>query len=361
MDPKVALVPSPAGDGSGYIELARSKQGRVFRKHILNKGDLVHPKTRKKVAIDDAFVNKLIQNFDNHVCDIVQVPLAGAANEHTEDPSRNIGEVIGIEADDDKVYALIDARDEEAANKLGKTLLGASAYLHMNYTDNKVDKQVGPTLLHVAVTNRPYVTGLDSYEELIAASADNYEDVVMFSNEEHSMTKDELLAELKAEHGIDVGELEVALSAAQSDREQIVRLGAALADSDYIALSEGEEIGLSDVLAGVTKLAEENVELSNQVQEGVRLSVEREVDDLVAQARIFPSQRDAFVELKLSNEEMFDALVPDSPIVALGDEQGTSHSDANSRKPEEDIDDEIARLTASDSPLVKSGTIKVEG
>lgn len=372
MQTQVALVPSPSGEGSGYLELARSKQGRVFRKHILNRGDLVHPKTRERIAIDDKFINTMIQNFNDHVCDIVQVPLAGSQNEHSEDPSRNIGEVIGLEADGDKVFALIDARDEDAASKLGSTLIGASAFLHMNYTDHTTDKKVGPTLLHVAVTNRPYVTGLDNYEELIAASADTYDDVVMLSNEETSMTKDEMLAELKAVHGIDVGALEIALSDSQAaytsvltvvqeDHELVVKLSTALADSDYLQLSDTDEVTLSDVMTGVTALAEENVQLMESIADSLRLSVEHDIDDLIAQARILPAQRDAFIELKLTNEELFDSLIPEDALITLGDEQGTSSSDANGRKPEEDIDAEIARLTASTSPLAQGGFITVEG
>ena len=80
---------------------------------------------------------------------------------------------MDIQREGDKVYTLLDIRDPAAAEKMGKTLLGASAFLHMDYTDTRTNKKVGPTLLHTCVTNRPYVTDLDDYEEVVAATADD--------------------------------------------------------------------------------------------------------------------------------------------------------------------------------------------
>src|ERR1700759_4581691 len=123
MSDELVIVPS---DGDGYVNLARTKTGRLFRKHLLNKGPLRHPKTGETINVDDAFIAKLKKNFDDKICDIVQVPLANDKNEHTEDPNRNIGEVVHIEVNGDKVYAVMDIRDPEHAAKLGKTYLGAS-------------------------------------------------------------------------------------------------------------------------------------------------------------------------------------------------------------------------------------------
>lgn len=87
----------PPEKGAGFVELSGSNKGRVFEKHILSYGDLHYPGVKGgKVKVDDAFADTLIANFTNKVCDIVQVPKAGAGNEHTEDPDRNIGEVIGL-------------------------------------------------------------------------------------------------------------------------------------------------------------------------------------------------------------------------------------------------------------------------
>ena len=368
------IVPSGVSDG-GYIPLSRTKQGRLFRKHILNKGTLIHPSTKQELAIDDEFVSKLKENFDNKVCDIVQVPLAGPKNEHTEAPDRNIGEVIGIEESDGKIYALIDAREESAAQGLGKTLLGASAMMHLDYTDTRTGERAGPALLHVCVTNRPYVTGLEDYEELIAASADNVGEVVILSQEENKvMTKSELLEQLKETFGVDVSALEAQVTALTSQNEGLVakvaeaapavelsnKLSSALVESKVVELSNGEELSNEKIVDSIVSLGEDNVELSSKVEtleeEKVELSsqlegyvksdAEHTVDSLVSEGRIIPANRDAMVELRLSNKEMFDKLVPENPVVSLSQEEGTNVTDEQGRQVEEDIDAEIARLTA---------------
>jgi hypothetical protein len=181
------LVIIPSKDGQAYgeltepdLELSRRSSGTLFRKHILTKGELIHPVTGKRIKVDDGFISKMKTNFDNKVCPIVQVPLANDSNAHVEDPDRNVGEVIDIEVKDDKVYAVIDARRNVDRFK-DRTYIGASAMLALDYTDTNTGKKAGPTLCHVAVTNRPYITNLDEYEEIIKASADNSDEAVLLT------------------------------------------------------------------------------------------------------------------------------------------------------------------------------------
>lgn len=355
------IIPSRTEDGS-FVEMSRTKRGRLFRKHILNMGNLIHPATKQTLKVDEDFVTKLKNNFDNNVCDIVQVPLAGPSNEHTEDPTRNIGEVVGIEETDGKIYAVIDARDADAADKLGKTLLGASAMMHLDYTDTKSGEKVGPTLLHVCVTNRPYITELEDYEELIAASADNVGEVVVLSQEEYRMpTQEELIAELKTTYGVDVAALTAQVETLSVQNEGLVaelaeakpavelsaKLSSALVESDFVKLSAGEELTGDSIVGSIVALGEENITLSAKLETYIKSDAEHTVDALVAEGRIIPAQRDAMIELRLSNEEMFDKLVPEAAVVELSAESGTSVTDEDSRKQEEDIDAEVARLSAT--------------
>lgn len=156
------------GEDDSFVSLSRSKSGRLFRKHILSKGTLHYPGVRGgKVEITDEFLTKLSENFNNKICPIVQTPIVGDNNAHSEDPLRNIGEVVGLEIENGKLYSVIDARDENAAGKLGKTLIGASAMLSLDYTDTRTGKKAGPALLHVAITNRPHLTDLDDFQEVL--------------------------------------------------------------------------------------------------------------------------------------------------------------------------------------------------
>lgn len=362
------IAPSPASDwqrASLITGLAREVSGTLFRKHILNRGTLLHPKTKEPITIDDAFVTSLKRNFESGVADIVQVPLANDKNEHVESPDANLGEVVGIEDDPStgKVYALVDARMNP--EKFGKTYLGASAFLHLNYPDSMSGEAVGPTLLHVAVTNRPYVTGLDPYEA-VAAAAEQFSDPVVLSVPEKEgavpRTVDEILAELKDQHGVDVAALRTELATAQERlaedddaRELAERIATTLqtSGSEVKLSSDSAKVSSSDLVTAVAELVQSNVALANTCDEAAdrisaleRRNLEQEIDGYVAAGRIVPVHRDDYVELASSNRDMFDRLLPKEPVVALNAEvgQGPRHEEHQTRQL--DVDSEVARLTA---------------
>jgi hypothetical protein len=343
----------PPSNGEGFVELSRTKKGRLFEKHILNYGELLYPGVKGgKVKIDDEWADTLITNFSNKVCDIVQVPKAGPNNEHTEDPDRNIGEVVGLAKRNGKIYAQIDARDEDAANRLGKTLLGASAMLHLNYKDTRTGEAVGPTLLHVAVTNRPYVTELEDYEELLAASADGTTDAVFLTATatEEQMTLDEMLASLKSDHNIDVpalqekaANIDVAMALSNKIQDELVGTG-------LLRLTNGEDPSADDLIGAVTAAGEQIVNLTGRVDELVAASAKRDaetkVDGLIRTGHILPKNRDAQVTLLLSNSDLFDSLLPEKPIVKLSNTDAEAGFEKVDDEHKTTVEDEVARLTA---------------
>lgn len=379
MEEQLIIAPSKSHD---YVALARTKTGKLFRKHILTKGPLRHPKTGEVIQIDDDFLAKLTSNFEAGICDIVQFPLAGPDNEHTEAPDRNAGETIGLEVEGDKLYAVIDVRDEAtAAGLTAKRILGASAFLHRNYTDPKTGKQVGPTLLHVAATNRPYVTGLDDYEEIVAASADGQGEVAVLEQVDNAGEEDmdpetfaklseaEQAAWLKANVGIDLEEIKAAAKGANPGTPDMTALTAAVKDAltkaglaDVLKLSADGNAEPTDVAKVVTKLAEDTVALSATVTDLRTKAAESEVDALVLKGRILPKQRDDMVALSMENHEMFERLVPDEAVVPVEVERG---KDPGGTEPgsqgmtDEQIEAEITRLTAGeDAPAVKAGYVR---
>lgn len=363
MSDELVIVPS---NGDGYVHLARTKTGRLFRKHLLNLGNLRHPNTGESISIDDAFVTKLQKNFKDGVCDIVQVPLANDKNEHTEDPTRNIGEVVDIEVTDKKVYAILDVRDENHAEKLGKTYLGASAMLNLDYTDTKTGNKVGPTLLHACVTNRPYVTGLENYEEIVAATDKNQGAAVLLTtdvvDEEPALTEEttmpaeettteateqsleDLLTALKTKHNIDVPALQTQAADADSAAKLSKTLVDALSAAGIVKLTNDTDnvVSVDTVVSAVAELATNNVALTTRVNNLERADAEHAVDTLITEGRILPVERDARVELKLTNPAMFDKLVPAEPIIKLNNEGGVTPPDDTAHKA--DIDKDIQRL-----------------
>lgn len=363
----LVIVPS---DGDGYVQLARHKTGRLFRKHLLSYGKLRHPTTGADIEIDEKFAKTLKSNFDAGVCDIVQVPLANAKNEHTEAPERNIGEVVDVEVADGKIFAILDVRDPAHADRLGKTYLGASAMMHLDYTDNKTGQKVGPTLLHACVTNRPYVTGLDSYQEIVEATSDTSEGAVVLAadsaiveapiEETTNMPEapettettpvqpslEDLLSILKTEHGIDVAGLQAKAAEASATASLTEAVTSALTEAGVIKLTNTEDSAVSTetVVSAIAELAGTNVTLTDRVKKLELSAAQAEVEGLVAAGRIMPSQREGFVELRLTNAQMFDALVPAEPVVAMTVETGVTppQDEAHAK----DIDAEVARLSA---------------
>lgn len=359
------IVPAPGGDTFAPVAdipvaLARSRrvQGRLFEKHILNKGVLLHPKTGAKINVDDAFVTTMQDNFTKGYCPIVQVPLANDKNEHVENPGANIGEVLGIRSRGDKVYALIDARDDDAVKRLGKTYLGASAYLSTNYTDTKTNAKVGPTLLHVAVTNRPYVTDLDDYTEVLASAADNTGEVVVLTpappEETVPLSREELLAALKNEHGIDVEALQASASAVIPAADMTALTASvtqALKDAGVVGLAaDPGQVSLSDVTAAVVELAADNKGLRKSVDDLNLAAAATEVDGYIDAGRLLPKTREVAIGMALTNRPGLDAILApvNAPYVKLSHQEGIGGPDGE-QKHEEDIDAEVARLTAQHS------------
>ncbi len=346
-----AYIQSPRSE---WIELTRDKRsrGRLFKKHILNLGTLFHPKTGEQLTLDEAWYRQLKNNFDSSVCDIVQVPLADAQNQHSEDPARNLGEVVDVQREGSKVFAVMDIRKD--ADEIGKTLLGASAFLSMDYTDSATNKKVGPTLLHTAITNRPYVTHLDPFTEVLAATnADTSSDgIVLLSQEAEVPTKEELIAGLK-EHGIDVEALQAAATSQTDTAALTAALTKALEPAGTVKLSNDskDEISLTDIVGAVAELAQTNGTLSASVVSLQKKDAAREIDSYVKDGRVLPKQRDSFVELALTNRALLDSLLPDEPVIPLNSQQGVAPPEDEKRQ--KDLDAEIIRLTTSEDPKVK--------
>ncbi len=345
----LAIVP-PEG-GEGFVSLSRTAKGQLFEKHILNYGDLLYPGIKGgKVTIDDKFADTMIENFAKKYCGIVQVPKADAHNNHSQDPDRNIGEVVGLTKRGGKIYAQIDVRDESAIPKMGKTYLGASAMFDLNYTDRKTMTAVGPTLVHVAVTNNPFVSDLDDFESLAALSADGMREAVFLSTVDDHKEIDvtdlaTLTAALQSEHGISLSDLQ----------EKAKKADAAVALSTAVIESLGSDtVSLSaegaDLVAAVKDAGEKIVALSTQVAAAETAATETaaktRVDGLVKSGHILPKNKDANITLLLSNPDLFEQMLPEKPLVALSAVQEEAGFEATDNTDAATAEAEILRLTA---------------
>lgn len=362
---------------SGFVAAGKSRQGRLFRKQILKLGRLRLP-SGDHLTIDSEFLNSVVSNFNSGTVDHVQIPAALDDNSHTEDPERNLGEVVGLEANDKGLFALMDFRKSSSMDAPGSTILGASAALALDYKKTDTGEKVGPVLLHVCATNRPHVTGMEEYSELIAASSDLQEqEVVFLSSEEEAMPDTELkdlegeaLADaLKERFGIadvaawaaslvpeaaakpavsfEPSEAQLEAARAEGRKELVEALSAVLGGDSKVELSAStpETVELSQ---SVAKLAEENSALSAQVVELSRSAARAEVDSYVAKGFILPKAVEPMTEIFLSNREQFEALLPSEPIVpldALGQETVELTGSASPEADEARVASEVARIS----------------
>lgn len=368
-----------------WVELSATVSGRLFKKQILRTGPLVLPKSGgKKYNITKEFLAEMVKNFDSGVVPTVQVPLVNKDNEHTDDPKQNTGFVTKLELSaDGKLYAYIDARKH--AEDFGKTIVGCSAMFYFSgYEDSRTGEKLNtPVLAHVALTNRPWVHGLEDFESVSLSNAAGEDVTVLEQSEEETteegnevaknetsdenadlnndtvlpgenapvdkeikeMTKEELIELLKTEHGIDVADLTE--KAALSNT-----LSTALADAGAVKLSHGSSnVSSEEIVTAVVALAtnnvtlgKENVELSNAVKELKTESATKEVEALVEEGRILPAAKDGMIELKLSNPALFDQVVPAEPVVKLSQENGTSEEPDANLTPAEKAAKEVERI-----------------
>jgi len=166
---EIGIVPSP---DSPYVELGGTGGVRRFAKHILSVGEtFVHPGTGKPLTVDESWWTDLKKNWDDKVVPICQFPAADEKNRHTENPLMNLGRVVDLRREGQKIMADIEVPDAAVADKIGSTILGASAMLHMDYRDSRSGQRRGKALIHVAATNHPHLVSLDPYRELVAATA----------------------------------------------------------------------------------------------------------------------------------------------------------------------------------------------
>jgi phage I-like protein len=275
-----------------------------------------------------------------------------------------------VEEEGDRLFGLVEFKDEKIASDVrdGK-ITGGSALINLNHSDHESGEEHGPTLIHWALTNAPYIKGLAPYEE------------VALGEEEGATT----FIALNDEEGGSVNPIEQALEALKDASDEDIRK--ALADSrpgvldsgdeggdepTAEQLAEAKEEGRKEVMAALSEKGievvidegakgdETKVDVSKS-PEFVKLSEEFEtfrkerdqekaesvVDKAIEDGKVLPSQKEALVEVALSEGGMdrLAKLIPEKAIVDLK-ERGVDPSKETVELSEEDIDGEADRYLA---------------
>lgn len=338
-----------SGDAPSYVECSSphvKTQGKLFKKMLFRFGEFAHPgNPAYKIKVDQKFYEDLKRNFDNGVCPIVQVPLADSENRHSEAPDRNIGRAVDLTADEEGIYAYLDIRKH--AEDMGSTILGASAKVALNYVDTRNNTRVGPTLLHVAATNRPYLVDLKEYESVSLSTTDDTtnEEILLLTDgevpdsvEEISMTQEELINELLT-LGVDVAAGQRALS----EVEGFVALSSVLGE-DAAVTPEAVASTIVDLTASIASRDEQIAAQEDTIQkltaevQTINLSAATaEVEGLIKAGRILPAWKDDMIELSLTDRDRFNIFLLPEDKVDVG-EVGFSHT--------QDPHDEAPEVTA---------------
>ncbi len=136
--------------------------GTVFYKQIAKFGKWINPLFPIEfMELDKEWAQTIVDNFESGVIEHVPVPL-----DHTDQTEANTGEVLKLEIKEDGLYAYLDIRRPNVVDDIVNGLIfDVSISFDWDYIDTADGKHWGPTLLHVALVNNPYLKGMPEFEE----------------------------------------------------------------------------------------------------------------------------------------------------------------------------------------------------
>ena len=148
---------------NGSITEVELDDDNKFRKQLLKFGKWFHWDADGGVLnISEEVIDNIVKNFKKGTIDHVYVPLS-----HTNDPTKNAGEVVKLEKTESGLDAVIEIKDETVLEKIKKGLIKCvSASLDPNYRVKSSNKFVGPTLLHAALVSEPFIKGMSNFVSL---------------------------------------------------------------------------------------------------------------------------------------------------------------------------------------------------
>jgi len=155
------LTPTVKSDA---IELGRT----TWRKQVLPIRSLNY--NGRKLHFTKDYLNNLVQSFKDRAFDAVPLQLADADNRHTNDPERAAGEVIGLEAADDGLYATVSLTDRGAALVKEHPNLGVSVRIVEQFERGTDGKRYPAALQHVLATWDPRINAMKPWEAVECAN-----------------------------------------------------------------------------------------------------------------------------------------------------------------------------------------------
>jgi hypothetical protein len=143
---------------------------RVFRKQVLRPMDLDY--RGRRIRFDEPYFVKLVRAFKDQAFDSVPFMLADSSNRHTMAPERAAGEVLGLEAAPDGLYATIRLSEHAADIVAEHPRFGVSARIVEGLRRGD-GYHADAAIQHVLGTFDPYVPKLAPWQEAELSAGDH--------------------------------------------------------------------------------------------------------------------------------------------------------------------------------------------
>lgn len=320
--------------GSLPSDVAAKATGAVYRKQLFTYGTWINPnwwwddELLMDLTMELALAMKA--NFDNNtIGSKLTVP-----RNHTGDVNANAGEVIGFEVGNDAAYVYLDVRDAKTAADIDSGLIwDVSAGFDFDWVSQKDGSHHGPCLLHVALTDEPYINNMTGFEKtelskrnesfakqfaidgkpsVIMMSKNKYEELNMIklstvkNEKDYPVTvtykdakENDISITLEAGHEVDVPEEAVETVKTQIDESEKPAESTEETDEEKTAreAKEAEDAAAAadadkDKPAG-DETAEQKLAKANQTI--AEMSAQKEFDRLLSAGKITDAQKSLFL------------------------------------------------------------------
>ena len=352
--------------------IGASFKGAIYRKQLAKFGDWVNPQypllsNNPIMTLDEDWGNKIVENFNNNILGhSVAVP-----STHTNDPEKNRGKVISVDVvPGDGLYGELEILEDKTVQALDKgTIFDVSISFSHDYVRKDDNKHYGPTLEHVALVNDPYLSEMNTFEKLEMALSKQVDsnsvklagnNVIMLSIDKMKELSKMTTKIITNDKAFDVT---VKFKDGDEDKELIIKPGETLEVPEDVAEDVTTQVTDAVEPAGEDdKDPEGNAgdedkegktetpaeELSRLKEENATLKLSKAFDDLLAEGKVIPAQKEGFMALsKLQSGVNLSKDTPDITSIVLGilgagtqqfskDESGSSKVDDDAAKDKKD-------------------------
>lgn len=347
--------------------------GHVYRKQLAKYGEWVNPEypylsSDPIMTLDETWGDKIVENFNaNTLGSPVPVPL-----NHTNEVQANTGRVESLESiPGDGLYGNLRINDEDTIAKLDKGIIfDVSISFDWNHVRTDNNKSYGPTLLHVALVNNPYLIEMNTFEKVGPALSKLEEafkpvglsmagnNVMMLSRTKMKELSTMATATIKNEKEFPVT---VAFKDGEEDTTVVLQPGEEVTVPEELAEDVATQIadatepeGDEDTAEGETTdgdatdtEGEEDAatELSRMRLENAELKLSRDFDALLSEGKVIPAQRDKILALaklsqgvELSKDKTTDLSSVVLDILRTGKQQFSTDETGSSKEDESATD-----------------------